>query len=96
MQADLLLRLWGSFWAQVTLVLKRLCSLLNGLAQRTLPFHAEAWATIYEPVNAILNEPDAQLQMQLTALWKEGMISQLNIIIITVCSRLYILQDPLL
>jgi len=51
------------------------------------PFHAAAWKASSEPIQRMLEEPDNVKQDQLTASWKEGTQSQLNVISVTVCIR---------
>ncbi|CAN9304906.1 unnamed protein product [Alternaria alternata] len=47
------------------------------------PFHAAAWKALSEPIQRMLEEPDYIKQDQLTASWKEGTQSQLNVISVT-------------
>ncbi|KAH6631275.1 hypothetical protein F5144DRAFT_213662 [Chaetomium tenue] len=54
-----------------------------GFAQKTLFIHAAAWKVVSEPINLFLNEPDAAKRDALTAKWRDQMLSQLNIILVT-------------
>lgn len=58
-------------------------------AQKTLFIHAAAWKVVSEPINLFLNEPDAAKRDALTAKWRDQMLSQLNIILVTVSKTQY-------
>lgn len=58
------------------------------IAKRISVYHASAGDSAMAPVNELLNETDHDEQEKLTKVWREGVQSQLNTILVTLYSSL--------